>query len=443
MEMMSSRGNDNIGRIPKGSLGWPLLGETLEFIACGYTSKPLDFMHKRRTLYGKVFKSNILGRPIIISNDSEVNKVVLQNDGRKFIPFYPKSVTELLGKSSILQMNGNLHKRVHGLIGGFLKSPSLKEAVARDLGNLMESSFMRWRDSQQIHVQYEAKKITFQVLVKVLMGLGPGKDLQFLKKQFEEFIKGLICLPIKLPGTRLHKSLKAKERIMKLIKKIIEEKMKCNGEEHGALRDVVDVFLKQMKDDQTDGHNITIDFICNSLTEMMIPGEDSVPMLITLALKYLGDSPSALKKLKEENMELKMKKGYHGECYSWKDYMSLSFTQNVTILILICFAGYLIPKDWCILTSFTSIHLDQDNYEKPYKFDPWRWQNKEGSNQNTFTPFGGGQRLCPGLELSRLEVAVFLHHFVTTFSWIAEEDTMITFPTVKMKKGLPIILSPI
>lgn len=49
------------------------------------------------------------------------------------------------------------------------------------------------------------------------MSIGPGDDLEFLKREFEEFIKGLICLPIKLPGTRLYKSLK-------VIKKIIIKK---------------------------------------------------------------------------------------------------------------------------------------------------------------------------------------------------------------------------
>lgn len=40
------------------------------------------------------------------------------------------------------------------------------------------------------------------------MSIGPGEDLDFLMREFGEFIKGLICLPIKFPGTRLYKSLK-------------------------------------------------------------------------------------------------------------------------------------------------------------------------------------------------------------------------------------------
>jgi 3-epi-6-deoxocathasterone 23-monooxygenase len=36
--------------------------------------------------------------------------------------------------------------------------------------------------------------------------------------------------------------------------------------------------------------------------------------------------------------------------------------------------GYLIPKGWCVFTYFRSVHLDENHYEWPYKFNPWRWQ---------------------------------------------------------------------
>lgn len=49
----------------------------------------------------------------------------------------------------------------------------------------------------------------------------------------------------------------------------------------------------------------------------------------------------------------------------------------------------------------------------------WSWQKIGAAvNNSNFTPFGGGQRLCPGLELSRLEISVFLHHLVTTYSYV-------------------------
>ncbi|KAJ0098097.1 hypothetical protein Patl1_29008 [Pistacia atlantica] len=204
--------------VPKGNLGWPFIGETLDFIACGYTSQPVSFMDKRKSLYGNVFKTHILGTPIIVSTDPDVNKVVLQNHGNTFVPAYPKSIRELLGDFSILQMNGNLQKRVHAQIGGFLRSPQLKARITKDIENSVKLTLASWKDMHLIYVQEEIKKITFEVLVKVLISIRPGEDLYFLKKEFEEFIKGLICLPIKLPGTRLYKSLKAKEKLLKMVK---------------------------------------------------------------------------------------------------------------------------------------------------------------------------------------------------------------------------------
>ncbi|KAI3451008.1 hypothetical protein Pfo_007673 [Paulownia fortunei] len=449
--------------VPRGSWGWPLIGETLEFIACGYTSNPVSFMEKRKSLYGNVFRTHILGKAIIVSTDPDVNKMILQNHGNAFIPCYPKSITELLGKSSILQMNGSLHKRVHALIGVFLKSPQFKARITRDIEKVVLLSLSTWTTKNcQVYVQDETKKITFEILVRVLLSVGPGEEMELLKREFVEFIKGLICLPIKLPGTRLYKSLKAKKRLLKMVNKIIEErKMAMEKTEEKALpNDAIDVLLRDTgESDEMQSHRLPLDFISGNIIEMMIPGEETVPTAMTLAVKFLIDNPVALAHLVEENMELRKRKDQSCEEYSWTDYMSLPFTQNVISETLrlaniinavwrkalkdVKIKGYLIPKGWCVLASFSSVHMDEMNYENPYEFDPWRWKKIGAAvSSNIFTPFGGGQRLCPGLELSRLEISIFLHHLVTTYRWAAEDDEIIYFPMVRMKRKLPITIMP-
>lgn len=140
------------------------------------------------------------------------------------------------------------------------------------------------------------KQIVFQILVRALIGLGPGpgKEMQFLKQQFKEFIAGLMSLPVKLPGSRLYRSLQAKKRMVMLIKGIIAEKRTERADGGGNQRrprDAVDVLI----DDASD--ELTNDLISDNMIDLMIPAEDSVPVLITLAVKYLSECPLALQHL--------------------------------------------------------------------------------------------------------------------------------------------------
>ncbi|KAL6838776.1 hypothetical protein ACP4OV_031490 [Aristida adscensionis] len=448
-------GSKAAARLPPGSFGWPLVGETLDFVSCAYSSRPEAFVEKRRLLYGgAVFRSHLFGAATVVTAEAEVSRFVLQSGAAAFVPWYPRSLTELMGKSSILLINGSLQRRVHGLVGAFFKSPQLKAQVTADMQRRLAPAFAAWRrqgPGARLLIQDHAKTMVFQILVRGLIGLEAGPEMQQLKQQFQEFIVGLMSLPIKLPGTRLYRSLQAKKRMARLIQRIIQEKRRrriVGGERVCAPpRDAVDVLMNDGSDELTD------ELISDNMIDLMIPAEDSVPVLITLAIKYLSECPLALQQLEEENMELKRRKTDMGETLQWTDYMSLSFTQHVITETLrmgniisgimrkavrdVEVKGHLIPKGWCVFVYFRSVHLDDTLYDEPYKFNPWRWKEKDTST-SSFTPFGGGQRLCPGLDLARLEASIFLHHLVTSFRWVAEEDHIVNFPTVRLKRGMPI-----
>lgn len=114
--------------------------------------------------YGKVFKSHLFGTPTIVSTDAEVSKFILQSDAKTFVPSYPKSLSELMGKSSILLISGSLQRRIHSLVAAFFKSSILKSQITRDMEQFVEESMRVWRDGQLIHVQDEAKKVSLSFL---------------------------------------------------------------------------------------------------------------------------------------------------------------------------------------------------------------------------------------------------------------------------------------
>lgn len=453
-------------RLPAGSLGWPLIGETLAYVLAAYSSRPESFVEKRSLMFGNVFKSHLWGAPAVVSSDPEVNRAVLHADASAFVPWYPPSLMELLGQSSILVLGGGLHRRLHGLAGAFFKSPPLKAQVTADMQRRIGRVMDAWRTrcgsnggAAPVRVQDEAKKIVFEILVRALIGIEEGQDMQFVRQQFQEFSAGLMSLHVKLPGTPHYRSLMAKKRLTKLIQKIIHKKKKTITEGrdlHGTHpRDMIDVLLGNDNDELTD------QLISDNMIDFMIPANDSVPVLITLAVKYLSECPMVLQQLEEENMELKRQKSGAGETLEWTDYMSLTFTQHVITETLrmgniisgimrkavrdVEVQGHLIPKGWRVLADFRGIHLDAALHDDPHTFNPWRWKERPDvvtMSSTGFTPFGGGQRLCPGLDLARLEASIFLHHLVTNFRWVAEGDTIVNFPTARFKRGMPIAVTP-
>jgi len=116
--------------------------------------------------YGKVFKSHLFGSPVIISTDPDVSKFVLQSGSEVFVPFYPASLTELVGKSSILLITGSLQRRVHGLIGAFFKSPSLKAQITADMQKYLQGLMASWKDGQLVYIQDVTKYVSFDFSIQ-------------------------------------------------------------------------------------------------------------------------------------------------------------------------------------------------------------------------------------------------------------------------------------
>lgn len=74
-----------------------------------------------------------------------------------------------------------------------------------------------------------------------------------------------------------------------LIQKIIQEKRRNTNSR--APRDAIDVLINDSSNLLTD------ELISDNMIDLMIPAEDSVPVLVTLAVKYLSECPLALKQL--------------------------------------------------------------------------------------------------------------------------------------------------
>ncbi|PON37549.1 Cytochrome P450 [Parasponia andersonii] len=439
-------------RLPPGNLGLPLIGETLQLISAYKTENPEPFIDERVNKFGSIFTTHVFGEPTVFSAEPETNRFILQNEGKLFECSYPSSISNLLGKHSLLLMKGSLHKRMHSLTMSFANSSIIRDHLLDDIDRLIRLNMESW--TGRIFLMEEAKKITFELAVKQLMSFDPGEWTEGLRKEYLLLIEGFFTIPFPLFSTTYRRATKARTKVAEALSLIVRQRRK-EIEDGECKKDMLGALLAG-----NDG--FSDEEIVDFLLALLVAGYETTSTIMTLAVKFLTETPLALAQLKEEHDQIRANKSKSSEALEWSDYKSMPFTQcvvNETLRLAniisgvfrramtdISIKGYTIPKGWKVFASLRAVHLDQEHFKDARSFNPWRWQNNSGgmtSSMNVFTPFGGGPRLCPGYELARVELSVFLHHLTTSFSWVpAEDDKLVFFPTTRTQKRYPIIVKP-
>lgn len=85
--------------LPPGSYGWPILGETREFLGAGLDGTPDKFIKERMEKYkcDHVFKTSIMGEAMAVLCSPAGNKFLFSNENKLVTVWWPSSVRKLLG----------------------------------------------------------------------------------------------------------------------------------------------------------------------------------------------------------------------------------------------------------------------------------------------------------------------------------------------------------
>lgn len=435
-------------KAPYGSMGWPVVGETLAFLKPHLSNRRGNFLDDRCRRYGKVFKSHLFGSPTIVSCDPELNAFVLQNENRLFECSYPKAIHGILGNSSLLVVVGDVHKRLRAHILNLVNTVKSKDEYLADIERNALLVINSWKDKQTVIFCEETRKFTFNIIVKQLLNLTPENPLTVrILHDFGTFMKGLVAVPINIPGTPYAKALQAKQRILSSVQNILEERSR-QGSHYKPSGDFLDILMAS--------NSVKIHEKLSLVLDMLLAGHETTYLLLSIIIHRLDDSQLALQQLKAEHEMIASTK-HKTEPLDWGHYKQMTFTQHVINEALrygnivkfvhrkalknVKFKEFQIPAGWKVLPMLTGVHLDEFSYENALEFDPWRWQRPLAK---PFMPFGGGPRLCPGYELAKVEAAFFIHHLILNFRWkIKERDFAMAYPYVEFEKGLPIVIEHI
>ncbi|XP_062078784.1 cytochrome P450 87A3-like [Humulus lupulus] len=413
------------GKLPPGSMGLPLIGETLEYFSPHSLYNIPPFYQKRMTRYGSLFRSSLVGQQVVVSTDAEVNYKIFQKEGESFRIGYTESFIEIFGHESMMGFHGTLHKHLKNLVLHLISPENLRFKLLPEMEETTRRHFTSWAHATTVDIKEVSSDMIFEYSAMKLIGYDDMEGAKKLRENFSAFLDGLISFPLNIPGTAYHACLQGRKNALKVIQEKFDER-KASNKKYG---DYLDHLLEEVSKKNT---LLTENMAVNVVFLLLFAAYETTSVAITLAVKFISDHPKVQAELEKEHTSIIKNRENKDSGITWQEYKSMTFTHmviNETMRLAnivpgifrkvvhdVEINGYTIPANWIVIVVPSTLHLNPDKYEDPLNFNPWRWKGKElHAGSKTFMAFGGGARLCVGAEFAKLQMAIFLHHLVTNF----------------------------
>ena len=273
--------------LPPGRFGLPLIGETLEFLRTQKEGRPQKFFDDRIAGYGETLKTSIVGFPTVILASPAGNKTAFSNSHS----LWPASMVSILGKESLI---GNLSKsrslRIRKALATFLRPESLQTYMSSVDVIVFTFIKLQFAGKSNVFLLPLMKKLTFSIACKVLVGRSDGKDQDMLLLPFATMVKGLLQIPIRIPGTRYHKALAASDEVKQHLQVWIDERRRdmASGLVTEQQEDIISGLLAY-KDEH--GEALADMEVKDNILMLLTAGHDTSTMAATMACKFLASNP--------------------------------------------------------------------------------------------------------------------------------------------------------
>ncbi|KAI3680547.1 hypothetical protein L6452_35320 [Arctium lappa] len=320
---------------------------------------------------------------------------------------------------------------------------------------------MHWVGKHEVQVQTLIKTLTFNVICSLLFGIERGPKREKLLPPFQDMIEGLLAIPINLPFTQFSRGIVARKKLVPMVIDLIREKREAIEErkQTGPHKDLITSLLSIRDEDNLP--TMSDEEIIDNIIAVMIAGYDTTSVLVTFLVRLLATDGSIYSAIAREQEEITKNKAL-GEALTWEDLTNMKYTWRVASEMLrisppvilsfrrtvqdIEYGGYIIPKGWQVMVSQSMTHMDNSIFENPTMFNPTRFEKKTPSPPPySFVPFGAGLRICPGIELAKMETLAMMHHLVTKFTWVLlnKDEPFKRIPFPEFDKGLLVQIMPI
>ncbi|KAF7151386.1 hypothetical protein RHSIM_Rhsim02G0210700 [Rhododendron simsii] len=433
--------------LPPGGSGWPIVGETLDFVI-----NPEKFISDRMKKHSPdIFRTNFFGEKIVIICGPNGHRFLFSNEDKHFTLYLPKSIKKLFFSSSPKTDKGYRNSDVKLLRSpGFLKPEALVNYVAGMDSIIQKQLKTHLEGKAEVKIYPISRSITLAIACRFFLGIENPERVVKLLGPFDKVSYGMHSLPFNIPGTTFYYAIKAAKVIRKELVDVIAEK-KARLTLGAPTPDLCTTMIV--------GGTMSDEEITDKMMGFLVAGYTTVATAITFFMKFVGERPDIYHKILSEQLEISKSKQPE-ELLCWDDMQKMKYSWAVVCETMrmappilgnfreaitdFSYAGFTIPKGCKV---FWTVHTTQRNsecFQEPYKFDPSRFMEGDKMPMYTYVPFGGGPRMCPGKEYARFVILTFIHNMVKKYKWelVDRNEKVLGSMMPVPEQGLPVRLYP-
>ncbi|KAL6907494.1 hypothetical protein ACP4OV_002533 [Aristida adscensionis] len=418
-------------RLPPGDMGWPVVGAMWAFLRAFKSGKPDAFLGSFIQRFGRtgMYRAFMFSSPTILVATPEACKQVLMDDDN-FVEGWPKATLTLMGRKSFMNLPHDEHRRLRKLTAAPINGYDALSTYLGFIDRIVASSLRWWSEAPgEVEFLTELRRMTFKIIVHIFLSAADDATMLALERSYTDLNYGIRAMAINLPGFAFHRALKARKKLVAVLQGVLNKRRAAAAAAvakglSGSSKDMMDRLIEA---EDENGRRLDDEEIIDILIMYLNAGHESSGHITMWATVFLQENPEIIAKAKTEQEAIMnsippTQKGLELRDFKKMKYLSQVIDETLRFINISFVAfreatrdvfvnGHLIPKGWKVQLWYRSVHVDPEVYPDPKKFDPSRWEG-HSPKPGTFLPFGIGTKMCPGNDLAKLEISIFLHHFL-------------------------------
>jgi cytochrome P450 len=408
-----------VSRLPPGSTGLPLVGETPAFVR-----NPYRFLEVRRDRFGDVFKSNVTGHRVVFLSGIEGASAFYdpKNIGRD--DAHPFLMSDMFGGTNFEMYDGPRHLALKTIALEAFDQAALAGYLP-DMQLAIEAWLERHADGTPFPATTALRGLAIDAICHNLMGLEPGPQTETMTRDYGLLLAGLSAtVPVRIPGTTYGRAMAARDRLLARIRTMVQER---------RARPRADGLSRILSATAPDGRTYTDDEAVLEVHHIVVAGF-VVYAHMAEVVRRLATQPGLRDRCAEEVAQQAPDGPLSMEALSRVPACTAVVMEAKRFVPVVPLAfgrarrtfacyGYEVPEGWRVYFALHLANRDPSIYAEPERFDPDRFgPGREEHRQHplAFIPQGSDpptSHRCLGLEYSTLLTLAFLSILVRGYDW--------------------------